>query len=134
MTGQCLTAVPKGKSSVVNLQLCDEEKREEQREEQREEEEEEEEEGSVAAAAISTTQQWVVTEVMKQKKPAAGIAAAATTAAVGVGKAAGVVAYTIESVAQPGMCVDAAPAGPVAPPCKPPNCTPGAPATASIQV
>jgi hypothetical protein len=101
--------------------LCDEEKREE-------------EEGSVAAAAISTTQQWVVTEVMKQKKPAAGIAAAATTAAVGVGKAAGVVAYTIESVAQPGMCVDAAPAGPVAPPCKPPKCTPGAPATASIQV
>jgi hypothetical protein len=125
MTGQCLTAVPKGKSSVVNLQLCDEEKREEQREE----------EGSVAAAAISTTQQWVVTEV-KKKKPAADIAAAATTAAVGVGKAAGVgvVAYTIESVAQPGMCVDAAPAGPVAPPCKPPKCTPGAPATASIQV
>ena len=124
MTGQCLTAVPKGKSSVVNLQLCDEEKREEQREE----------EGSVAAA-ISTTQQWVVTEV-KKKKPAADIAAAATTAAVGVGKAAGVgvVAYTIESVAQPGMCVDAAPAGPVAPPCKPPKCTPGAPATASIQV
>jgi hypothetical protein len=123
MTGQCLTAVPKGKSSVVNLQLCDEEKREE------------EEEGSVAAAAISTTQQWVVTEV-KKKKPAADIAAAATTAAVGVGKAAGVgvVAYTIESVAQPGMCVDAAPAGPVAPPCKPPKCTPGAPATASIQV
>ena len=117
MTGQCLTAVPKGKSSVVNLQLCDE--------------------GSVAAAAmISTTQQWVVTEVKKQKKPAADIAAAATTAAVGVGKAAGVgvVAYTIESVAQPGMCVDAAPAGPVAPPCKPPKCTPGAPATASIQV
>jgi hypothetical protein len=63
------------------------------------------------ANALSPTQQWKVTP--------------STTFGRGV-------AYTIESVAEPGMCVDAAPAGPVLPPCRPPKCTPGAPATATI--
>ena len=40
---------------------------------------------------------------------------------------------TIASQAQPGMCVDSEPAGPVAPPCIPPKCTPGAPVSATIK-
>ena len=64
---------------------------------------------------ISTTQQWKVTTQ------------STTTFEHGV-------SYKIESVAEPGMCVDAAPAGPVIPPCMPPKCTPGAPAAVTIQL